>query len=46
LRILVAWLVSSRVRRRESSSGRKAQLPYGLAIAVGGIVTMVLSPLS
>jgi prepilin peptidase CpaA len=44
--LLVAWLVSSRVRRRESSSGRKAQLPYGLAIAVGGIVTMVLSPLS
>jgi len=43
--LLVAWLVSSRLRRREPPKGLNAQLPYGLAIAAGGILTMVLSPL-
>jgi prepilin peptidase CpaA len=44
--LLAAWLFTSRLRRGEPSSGLKAQLPYGLAIATGGILTMVLSPLS
>jgi prepilin peptidase CpaA len=45
LLLLIGWFATKRFRRGESAAGLKGDLPYGLAVAAGGIVQMTLSTL-
>ena len=38
--LLIGWFLKARFFKRESASGLKGQLPYGVAIAAGGLLTM------
>lgn len=44
--LLLIWFVGRRLRGGDAARGPKAQLPYGVAIAAGGIVTMVAAVLA
>lgn len=46
LLLLLGWFVGTRLRRSATRTGDKAQLPYGVAIAAGGIVTMAAAVLA
>jgi prepilin peptidase CpaA len=41
LLLLIVWFIVGRLRRGATVKGRQGELPYGVAIAAGGIVTAV-----